>query len=103
MQMRCDGVELRDENMRQRKRKSDRWLGRGKPFEPDPESVGQTRVWAERSVIRQLKVSPEHRLGVQPRILDDAMHMQEQLRIPSREIPQETFRHGSKMALHVIW
>jgi hypothetical protein len=55
-----------------------------------------------RSVIRQFEIRPKHRLGIQPRILDDAMHMQEQPRIPSREIPQETFRHRSKMALHVV-
>jgi hypothetical protein len=55
-----------------------------------------------RSVIRQFEIRPKHRLRIQPRILDDAMHMQEQPRIPSREIPKETFWHRSKMALHVV-
>jgi len=50
----------------------------------------------------ELKIRPEHGLGIEPRARNDRVHMHEERREAPREICQEALRQRTKMSFDVI-
>ena len=55
-----------------------------------------------RRLLRELEVASEHRLGTETSLVDDSVNMEEEVRVPLREVSGISLRHRSKSPFYII-